>query len=681
MTISEIITCSIVILAAVVNAILAIIAIARSREPINTSFFFMSILLAGWGVCVALWQYFGIKIFESINFMIVSLIPAAGNALAISLYKRKNVIMDRIFKVTIILGIISSFSAFMTIIDRSWYEIYFSGPGKLAVFIFMFGALSISMGYLVYMYNKVTYKQEKNKIKYVIAGLWILFIGGMLDLIGGLGFTTIVNIGNMCNGVYSVIIFIAVFKLRLLDPGILFRRFAVYVFMAAVVTAILAIPNMFEDIPLPIVVALDFTAIIAVIYYGSVIFEKLNEFAQRIGGKTASETLKKEYDFIRFVQAPEDSKVMSFMNSIKNNLDMETALYIKEGDYMIKKMSTGGNFPASVDSSFVPEKPLIRYEESGNGGQGYVKNLNGFVKEVMSSKQDFLPQNIEYLDLFKADLILPLRCGMDDIGIMTGKKINADISFTADEIKVINSITETSAFYMKAHLLSVKLLENENMKRIGMMARQMAHEIKNPLASLWGAVQLLTAKTKEEEENVRIIREEIKRLTGILDSWNDFAREVKLVKENFDILKLVADSVALVNKRSGVSGILFTTAAVDEVKVFADKDKIKQVILNVLGNAIDAVSESSDPSVTIEVIKKENAVDLKIRDNGHGISQENLDKIKQPLFTTKTKGTGLGLAISDRIMKSHGGALIIESNGKDYTEVTISIPNQGRQDD
>jgi len=679
MPLNEIITCSIVILAAVVNAILAIIAIARSREPINISFFFMSILLAGWGACVALWQYFDIMIFESINFMVVSLIPAAGNALSIALYRKKNRAMERMFLATLILGIISFVFAFMTIINRQWYQIYFSGPGKLAVFIFMFGALSITMGYLVYMYNRITYKQEKNKIKYVITGLWILFIGGMLDLIGGLGFTTIVNIGNMCNGIYSVIIFIAVFKLRLLDPGILFRRFAIYALMAAAVTAILSIPSMIKGIPVPIIVALDFTAIIAIIYYGSGIFERLNEVAQEIAGKTASETLKKEYDFIRAVQAPEESKVLSFIGSIKNNLEMEMAVYVKEGDYMIRKMHTGWNFPASVDSSIIPDKPVVRFEESARETSGYAKSLKGFVKEVMSSKNDFVTQNLEYLDQFRADLILPLKYGMDSIGIMAGKKLTDDISFTSDEVKVINSIVETSAFYMKAHLLTVKLLENENMKRIGMMARQMAHEIKNPLASLWGAVQLLSARTKDEEDNVRIIREEIKRLTGILDGWNDFAREVKLVRERFDILKLVADSVALVNKRSEAPGVLFTTAGGEAVPVFADKDKIKQVILNVLGNAIDAASENKDPNVSIDVIRKENAVDLKIRDNDPGISQENLEKIKQPLFTTKAGGTGLGLAISDRIMKSHGGALIIESNGKDFTEVTISIPNSGKQ--
>ncbi|HRU39314.1 MAG TPA: ATP-binding protein, partial [Candidatus Goldiibacteriota bacterium] len=106
----------------------------------------------------------------------------------------------------------------------------------------------------------------------------------------------------------------------------------------------------------------------------------------------------------------------------------------------------------------------------------------------------------------------------------------------------------------------------------------------------------------------------------------------------------------------------------------ADAERIKQVLLNVLLNSVDAASCREKPVITIRMSGTSGYVNIVIRDNGTGIKKEDLARVKEPLFTNKPQGSGLGLAISEKIMKAHDGAIIIDSDGESYTEVSVIIP-------
>jgi two-component system, NtrC family, sensor histidine kinase HydH len=202
----------------------------------------------------------------------------------------------------------------------------------------------------------------------------------------------------------------------------------------------------------------------------------------------------------------------------------------------------------------------------------------------------------------------------------------------------------------------------------------MAHEIKNPLAALWGAAQLLEGKTEGDKENVKIIKEEMKRLTGVLDSWKDFSGEIRLSAARADVAALIEDAVKLA--RIQFSGVEFKVTAFKGEAVI-DAEKIKQVLLNLVINACQAMEKITAPAVAINARLSGGALEIRIKDNGPGIPASILEKIKQPLFTTKPKGSGLGLAICERIVKAHNGELIIYSDGKSFTEAVVLIPLEG----
>ena len=106
--------------------------------------------------------------------------------------------------------------------------------------------------------------------------------------------------------------------------------------------------------------------------------------------------------------------------------------------------------------------------------------------------------------------------------------------------------------------------------------------------------------------------------------------------------------------------------------IYCDEDMYKQVIMNLIGNAVDAVSVGGEITATSEMTEKETI--LHIRDNGQGIDEDMLSRLFMPFQTTKAKGTGLGLSISYKIIKAHNGDITAESNGENYTMFTISVP-------
>jgi signal transduction histidine kinase len=113
-----------------------------------------------------------------------------------------------------------------------------------------------------------------------------------------------------------------------------------------------------------------------------------------------------------------------------------------------------------------------------------------------------------------------------------------------------------------------------------------------------------------------------------------------------------------------------------ELEILADADRLKQVFLNLLINAGQAIGKAEKPRVEVTLKKLAGGAEIKIRDNGTGMSPEIIQKARRPLFTTKSGGSGLGLAVCQRIVSAHNGTMLILSDGREYTEITVIIPGE-----
>ncbi len=212
------------------------------------------------------------------------------------------------------------------------------------------------------------------------------------------------------------------------------------------------------------------------------------------------------------------------------------------------------------------------------------------------------------------------------------------------------------------------------------MAKQVAHEIKNPLTPMKLSVQYLKKAWDENEKDwdkrlarfTKTIIEQIDSLSEIANAFSDFAKMPVQKSEQVDLKYIINNSIELFKENTDVKYVLYLPE--DKYLVKADKNQMLRVFNNLIKNSIQAIGSKKDGQVTISVKKSQKEMIVVIADNGTGIPQEMADKIFSPSFTTKSSGMGLGLAIVKNIVLNAGGNIWFESKAKVGTTFYISLP-------
>ncbi|WP_456433318.1 two-component system sensor histidine kinase NtrB [Thermosulfuriphilus sp.] len=221
-----------------------------------------------------------------------------------------------------------------------------------------------------------------------------------------------------------------------------------------------------------------------------------------------------------------------------------------------------------------------------------------------------------------------------------------------------------------------RLLETERLANIGRGVAHVVHEIKNPLVAIGGLARRVLKSIPSDNPNalkLRIILQEIERLLAMLEDIRDFTKATKLHKRQEDINMVVEESILLMQSELTSSKIELVLDLDSNLPCIPyDFDRIKQVLINLIENAIEAMPEGG--KLTIRTYRDSPWVVIVIEDTGKGIPSEELDKVFDPFFTTKARGTGLGLPISKRIVEDHGGILEIRSRLGQGTRCLIKLP-------
>ncbi len=241
-----------------------------------------------------------------------------------------------------------------------------------------------------------------------------------------------------------------------------------------------------------------------------------------------------------------------------------------------------------------------------------------------------------------------------------------------------------NALYIFEDVTEVKNLENalsraENLALLGKITASVAHEIKNPLASLKLSVQLLKkqlgSSNSEILETINVLDKEVRRLEERAKGFLEFSNP-KYEFKALNVIEVVTEAVKLARIRARDRNIQITTNYSDEnVVVLGDMNALNSAFLNVLVNAMDACEENG--KINVKVKKEEKMVTISFTDNGKGISPDALDYIFEPFFTLKNGGTGLGMSIVKRVVTSHGGKVKVMSKKGEGTTVNLHIPLLG----
>lgn len=223
-------------------------------------------------------------------------------------------------------------------------------------------------------------------------------------------------------------------------------------------------------------------------------------------------------------------------------------------------------------------------------------------------------------------------------------------------------------------------LQNDKLAMLGKIAAAIAHEIRNPLTSIRGFIQLLRPYLLEvgKEEYARIILTEIDRANDIIYEFLNSSKPSAPMKQATSIIHLIREVVMLTESESLLRNCEITVESyLSEAKASIDIKQVKQVILNIVKNALDAVEEvQSERRGRIDIVLNNDGqyVQIKIMDNGKGMDKSTMSRLFDPFFTTKQAGTGLGLSVSYRIIRNHGGTIRVDSQMGSGTEFIIYLP-------
>ena len=237
-------------------------------------------------------------------------------------------------------------------------------------------------------------------------------------------------------------------------------------------------------------------------------------------------------------------------------------------------------------------------------------------------------------------------------------------------------------------MLQSELLHSERLATVGRFAAGFAHEVGNPITGIASIAQNLREESDSQhfKNDVTLMLEQVDRIKKILNSLMSYSHgsDQEFTIDEFEVVSVIDDSIKLINLTHKNKNIEITPSVEESIQLIGDRNRITQVFVNLLSNAIDASKTTS----TIDIVcKKVNngakvGAEIKIIDYGSGISETNKENLFEPFFTTKKsgEGTGLGLHVVYRIIKDHHGNIAVDSQENHGTTVTVWLPKYSRRE-
>lgn len=216
------------------------------------------------------------------------------------------------------------------------------------------------------------------------------------------------------------------------------------------------------------------------------------------------------------------------------------------------------------------------------------------------------------------------------------------------------------------------MIRSEQMSIAGQLAAGVAHEIRNPLTSLKGFIQLLQAGVNRKDEYYKIMVDEIEKMETITSELLFISKPLTDKKQKESVAKMLQDVIELLKPQAKLKKITFEWDPLQDVFIHCDRSQMKQVFINLIKNAIEAMDEGG--TIQLFTYQTETNVVIDVVDQGPGVPEEIIHKLGEPFFTTKQNGTGLGLMITKQILDQHQACLKIVRNADKGSTFSAVLP-------
>ncbi|MFC1862432.1 ATP-binding protein [Thermodesulfobacteriota bacterium] len=337
-------------------------------------------------------------------------------------------------------------------------------------------------------------------------------------------------------------------------------------------------------------------------------------------------------------------------------------------------------------------------------------HLDNILVRVVNSGQSEYVSDVESSNLRKENILIafvkpisayvvPLLTRGNVIGVIATDAVNGkgvpketrevleifapQIAIAIENARLYRKLKEQMAEIKESNAL---LNRTEKISFLGNLAARLAHEIKNPMTAIGTFIQMLPYKFDDDEfrnDFYNIAMEETKRVENLISELLDLVKAREPLFELIDLTALVDKMILLISAKSDVNSIKIIRRFDPNIgKVWVDPEKMKQVILNIISNAIECVPKGGKVEILIKKdLSRGKDIFIEIKDNGPGIPPSIIDKVFDPYFTTKHKssmnsGTGLGLFIAHQNMQDHGGTISVKSSVNKGARFTLRLPSK-----
>jgi signal transduction histidine kinase len=395
--------------------------------------------------------------------------------------------------------------------------------------------------------------------------------------------------------------------------------------------------------------------------------------------------------FVAWLNKANLSATTPVMTNILNKIDAKYRDYAKAREEVIQLYKAGRREEGAKLHSDIRHQYLEIYDLCDNYkliNQGIISQIKkdsraraNFIKTLaLVVMPSVLLVGLLLAYILVKQLLEPIR----QLSLETG--VQAGLSGEGDEVQVLSRrvhdlIVNVDQAQSKLERSQEHLLQSEKMAMVGKLAAGVAHSIRNPLTSVKMRLFSLGRTldfTPTQHEDFEVISEEIRHIDTIVANFLEYSRPPKLVMQKISPSDVVDMALQLLRHRLESYNVEVTVKRSRPLpEVWADPDQLKEVLVNLLTNACEAMGSSGsiiiqEGETFLQSIGQ--VVTIQVSDNGPGIPRSIQDKILQPFFSTKEEGTGLGLSIAVRILSEHGGWLDLESREGQGTTFTINLP-------
>jgi signal transduction histidine kinase len=692
-----------ILFCAILAFAIALSVLLRGRRPVHLMFAAFATALAFWYASQSLTGFFHAPIWVRATGVLTVLLPQFAVHLFQSIVPQDNPPGPlRLTRVASILGIA------MFVLEISPYH---ERPIALGLaYFYVFGLLGAALVQLARRGSRNPSRAVRDRVRFlvVVGGLATTFT--LADFLSFLG-VHLPPIGAVLSIVFLFVLAESLTRPRLSDiyemAGRLLVATALAFALAAIFYLFVVVVGGFDTMYLNAVLA-------AIVFL--VLFEPLQEevetrihqffFRERYDLETSIVELRRRLAHVLEI----DEMVETLLAGLgKSRRVTSAAIYLRDQDgdgYDLAGSFGAGrdgtqqiedNAPVRIEASAA--RPLLaRLERNAS------ISLEEVAREANKADQAILAAAAT-LGTMKSAVVLAVHNDDELVGIICVRDDRVRDAFTPEEITLLENVAAQISVAIANSRVYTRMKERDRLAALGSMAAGLAHEVKNPLGAIKGAAQLLeeTGATPDGDptsrEFIGIILEEVNRLDRVVGSFLDYARPHAGNPVPLDMNAAVKRTVQILSSQPANDAVEVKLDLADDLpRARIDAEKFRQVMMNLMQNAIQAMNASgritvttaprkasragfgvpapppSDRSVARAASEDAELVEVSVRDTGPGISQKVLKNLFIPFFTTKTQGTGLGLAISQSIVQNAGGTIDVQTQPGAGTTFTILLP-------